>query len=872
MLNKPNSCVGCCLYGNGRGFSILEGSGESGLLVIAEALGRAEELKGLPLRPDAKAGGIWQKALDSARLARERMTITNVIRCRPPDNELKGMPYERDAIDHCKQYLDQAIAARQPRLILVLGDVPLRELSLSRGTISELRGYVLQSRYGIPLIATYHPSHIARGATHLFGVFRHDIRRAENYARRGIPANLETSYCLRPDYGAVRRFLDHLRANPQLAIAYDIETDQLIGGRTGRIIQIQFSYQAGRALVVPYRDLYVDLCKEIMALSNDKWDWNGRLFDRIKLREHGFVINGECHDLMNAWGHSQPGLVSSKDENDDEKKIPSKLMRLQACMSFYYPEFGPWKGVEFPAWDWRWDGQWLPLPVRLYGAKDVDSTVRLGYALFRDLRAVGLYQGYYRFKYENAFMLDSIGACGLPVDKGEQDSLKGYIGEQEELLVGDLQKVIPREIRSVKTYKGWPKDLREAVKSAGLYVKNARVQDFMEIAASSGYEFSETGVLVKPLAFNPNSAPQMIRYIEHMGYPVPKHIDTGKPTTGKEEMDKLAEATGDPVLKLCRKQRRLTKLKGTYCSGAWVPGADGRVHGEFRFGTANQQTSCSNPNVQQFPEHFNKDDEWLAEIGRRVKSCIRAEPGHKLVKVDARGFHARMQGWLAEDADYYRLANLDLHSFNTAQFMQVPDKDVMLDRDDGPLLQRLKEIKKQYAHERNALVKRVSFLNQYGGGAEKASRILGIEIGIVQRVLDSLAAPFPKTFEDFPAAVKAALGQSVRLINAFGCCRWFWDKDMKEAIAFSVASPAHCHIQDAGIRLWQQGAFDLYEAVNFTHDAYWFHPREELVEECIVAARAEMERPSTVLVNSLGPFQVMADAQVGDRLSEMRDV
>jgi len=142
----------------------------------------------------------------------------------------------------------------------------------------------------------------------------------------------------------------------------------------------------------------------------------------------------------------------------------------------------------------------------------------------------------------------------------------------------------------------------------------------------------------------------------------------------------------------------------------------------------------------------------------------------------------------------------------------------------------------------------------------------------VQSILNSIAAPFPKTFSDFPASVESALQKSVRLVNAFKCLRWFWDKDIKEAIAFSVASPAHCHIQDAGIRLWQQGAFEKYECVNFTHDAYWFHPREDLVAECIAAAKAEMERPSEVLVNSLGTFTVAADAQVGDRLSEMCDV
>ena len=893
-VRKPTDCIGCVGHHWSHYFSNLEGDGSGGLMVIAEALGRNEERDGLPLRKDAKAGGVFQLACDKSALHRETMTLTNIVRCRPPNNELKGMSYEREAIDHCRQYLDQAIAARQPRLILALGDVPLRELSMVGGSISDLRGFVLQSRYGIPMIATYHPSHLARGAMHLFGAFRHDLRRAEKYARTGVPAKLPTHYQLNPTVESVTALYHLFRSDPTLAIPYDVETDELLGGKTGRIIQIQFSPGPGQAVVVPWTDRFIDLIKRIFLLPNDKWDWNGRLFDRIKLREHGIELVGEFHDLMNAWAHLQPNFMSGKDEHEDEKKVPTKLMRLQACMSFYFPNFGPWKAAYRPEWDWRWDGQLLPLPVRLYGAKDVDATRRLGHRLFADLRKQGLYGGYYRFKHELSYVLDDLGARGLPVDREEQARVREHIESEEVRLLEDLQALIPDELRSVHPKHGYKK----VPKIVTQYADEFRgVLDFHDalrhdhslqrrcfelpqaerekLAAKHNqppddFFYEERWCRLEP--FNPNSGQQLLRYIEYKGYEVPKHIDTGRPTTGKEEILKLIEQTDDEVLKLSQKLRKLTKLRGTYCSGDWVPGDDGRVHGEFRFGTASGQTSCSSPNIQQFPEHFNKDDEWLAEIGARIKACVRAEPGHKLVKVDLRGFHARMQGWLAEDENYYRLASLDLHSFNTGQFMEVVDKDELLALDDEALLKRLHEIKKQYSHERNALVKRISFLNQYGGGADKASRILGIAVPTVMQVLESIAAPFPKTFEDFPAQVEREMAKTSRLVSAFGCIRWFWDLDAKQAIAFSVSNPAHCHIQDAGIRLWQQGAFEKYECVNFAHDSWWWHPKEELVDECIAAARAEMERPSSVLVNSLGAFHVAADAQVGDRLSEMQDV
>src|SRR5436853_5575108 len=38
-------------------------------------------------------------------------------------------------------------------------------------------------------------------------------------------------------------------------------------------------------------------------------------------------------------------FVSSKDEKDSDKRIPSRLLNLQAAVSFYYPQDQPWKGV-----------------------------------------------------------------------------------------------------------------------------------------------------------------------------------------------------------------------------------------------------------------------------------------------------------------------------------------------------------------------------------------------------------------------------------------------------------------------------------------------------------------------------------------------
>lgn len=91
-------------------------------------------------------------------------------------------------------------------------------------------------------------------------------------------------------------------------------------------------------------------------------------------------------------------------------------------------------------------------------------------------------------------------------------------------------------------------------------------------------------------------------------------------------------------------------------------------------------------------------------------------------------------------------------------------------------------------------------------------------------------------------------------------------------MAYLPSNCSHCTIQSALIRLHAKGVFEAYEAINFTHDAVWLHPCEPEVEEAVRAVKEEFEAPSTVLVNSLGPFQCAADAEYGPSMIEMRSL
>lgn len=970
VLPKPDYCRPCALYGNGMGFSSLEGYGDSGLMVVAEALGEQEEEDGLPLRPHAPSGGLFNRASSrESAIDRQSLTLTNIVRCRPPDNELWGHPYTYPAIDHCAKYLHEAVAQRKPKFILALGDTPYMQLAADvPGTLSEIRGFVLPSRYGIPMMATYHPAFIVRGQWKLYGAFKRDVAMAHWMAVNGVPKQVETNYDLHPSDSGIRDFLDWLRANPTAPFSYDVETAGILGEvepddwRLKRLIQIQFSVRSGHAIVLPWVGCGDEASNIIFRLPNPRWGWNSRLSDDIILEANGIPVTaqarangftkggiglyrpderptiqpgstsetemdgrvggvhsegtgsfgpGAAHDLMLAWAHLQPDFSSKGDDRDgDEKGIPSKLMGLQSAASFYCPEVGPWKHK-------------ASANLQLYGAYDSDITYRCGVGIFGELDALGLNDGYREHKYELRWVLDDLGNHGLPVDRGKQAELRAYAVAELAKLQAEMHAGVPPEVLSIHPKNGykalhsrvslvtegsepdtWPKaSLREL-----LAEYDANKPPLVMAAGHVGYlvqrDFEtpdEKCSNIRPCIerlYNPHaSSPNTKSYIRAKGYRMPVSLATGNETTGRNELRKLAKETGDRVLALTDTWRELRKTGLDYTTGKWVPGEDGRIHPTFRCGTTGSgQTSCTDPNAQQYPEHSG--------IAKRAKEAIRAEPGHLFVKVDMRGFHSRAIGWLTGDADYYRLADFDVHSYITAHFVHHQAAGQLSEMDDDELRSVLKAIKRDHTYERNYKIKRVVHGRQFNMGVNKLYDMhaddfnpneaqMIAEVGeekwfgwdkdrqiteVTKRgraesrqlfyMFDEL---FPLVFLVYPRKVEEQLrNQMCRLTTPFGHHRYIWNRDLEQGAAFGPSNCAHCHIQSAFIRMRYSGALARYGGANFTHDAGWFHPTYELVDACVGEVQEELERPSVVLVDSpLGPFQCNSDAEVGPDLAHM---
>lgn len=165
-------CRKCPLYKTKRKYVFGEGNPFSPIMLIGEAPGKEEDIHGKPFV--GRAGQVLTHLLHKAGVEREEMTyIANVLKCRPPGNR-DPLP---DEIVSCSPYLELQISSVRPSVLVAMGRFALQFLLDKGEGIKASRGIVHESRYGIPVIVTYHPAALLRNPI-LQEAFLQDIEMA----------------------------------------------------------------------------------------------------------------------------------------------------------------------------------------------------------------------------------------------------------------------------------------------------------------------------------------------------------------------------------------------------------------------------------------------------------------------------------------------------------------------------------------------------------------------------------------------------------------------------------------------------------------------------------------------------------------------
>ncbi|GHT50573.1 uracil-DNA glycosylase [Spirochaetia bacterium] len=126
------------------------------VMIVGEAPGADEDRSGRPFV--GAAGQLLDKMLNAIGLSRgKNCFITNVVKCRPPQNRDPNEVESRA----CFTFLQRQLQILKPMLILTLGNVPSRILLEKESGITKLRG-TWHEFNGIPVMPTFHPSYLLR--------------------------------------------------------------------------------------------------------------------------------------------------------------------------------------------------------------------------------------------------------------------------------------------------------------------------------------------------------------------------------------------------------------------------------------------------------------------------------------------------------------------------------------------------------------------------------------------------------------------------------------------------------------------------------------------------------------------------------------
>lgn len=138
VKNRVVSCTNCNLSKSRTNAVPGNGNYHSDVIFVGEAPGRNEDLQGKPFV--GTAGQILSEALEYAGFTRDQVYITNVVKCRPPNNR-QPITEERTA---CRPYLSEELEIIKPKIICILGNTAYSSL-LDGSEITKNRGKIVKS-------------------------------------------------------------------------------------------------------------------------------------------------------------------------------------------------------------------------------------------------------------------------------------------------------------------------------------------------------------------------------------------------------------------------------------------------------------------------------------------------------------------------------------------------------------------------------------------------------------------------------------------------------------------------------------------------------------------------------------------------------
>lgn len=155
VYERASTCTLCPLAETREKVVFGAGDANADLIFVGEGPGAEEDRCGLPFV--GRAGQLLNELLIGIGLDRERVFITNTVKCRPPGNR-DPLPVE---IETCNRYLRRQVELIQPKVIATLGNFATKLLTASPTGITRVHGQPQEHTLGsraVTILPLFHPA------------------------------------------------------------------------------------------------------------------------------------------------------------------------------------------------------------------------------------------------------------------------------------------------------------------------------------------------------------------------------------------------------------------------------------------------------------------------------------------------------------------------------------------------------------------------------------------------------------------------------------------------------------------------------------------------------------------------------------------
>lgn len=155
LENCVKNCRKCRLCEKRNNVVFGVGNKNADIMFIGEGPGADEDMQGEPFV--GKAGKLMNMAFKMLGINREEVYIANIVKCRPPQNRNP----QDDEAEACLNYLRNQVILVKPKIIVLLGNVALKNILGKEYGITASRGKWVEKK-GILYMPTWHPAALLR--------------------------------------------------------------------------------------------------------------------------------------------------------------------------------------------------------------------------------------------------------------------------------------------------------------------------------------------------------------------------------------------------------------------------------------------------------------------------------------------------------------------------------------------------------------------------------------------------------------------------------------------------------------------------------------------------------------------------------------